>query len=174
MGMLDFLKRDPEDDYDDLDDDLLDEEFDEEPEDEPKAPRLLKGKKPLLRFTKEEEEETIALTAKAGSRFSEDYKTYLFAQAEQANENLRRRTAEAYELVRQAAGQPPLEGYDSSVHPVLEEAEASVFDSEDDVYIPGADEEDASFGSDFDDDLDDYDDHPDFGEFTDDDDLESF
>ena len=160
MGMLDFLKHDPEDDYDDFDDDLLDDDMPEDDlDDEPEKSRPKKARKPLLRFTKEEEEETIELTAKARSRFSEDYQAYLLEQAERANENLRRRTAEAYELVRQAAGQPLPEGMET---PVISPA----YDEEEDAYIPGADEVSRP-SDDFDED-DEYDDRPGFDEFDDD------
>ena len=141
MGMLDFLKRGQEDDLDDFDEELLDDELDA---DEKEPPRAKKEKKSLLRFTKEEEEEAVELPKQAKSRFSTDYRAYLLEQAARANDNLRRRTAEAYELVRQTADQPVTEG---AVPPMAESAFADVLAS---APVPEFDDdfEDAGYGDD--------------------------
>jgi len=182
MGMLDFLKRNPEDDYDDFDDDILDDDaIDEGFDGKTEASRPLKSKKPLLRFTKEEEDEVESLPSMANSRFSEDYRAYLFSQAERANENLRRLTEEAYENIRQTADQPLPEGAAAAGFNGLEEIpddsepfEEDLPEEEEDAYIPGADEEDAVYHDEFDDGFEDFEEKPDFGEFADDDDADYY
>ena len=194
MGMLDFLKRGTEDDLDDFDEELLDDDLDAG---EKEPPRSRKEKKPLLRFSKEEEEEVAELPKQVKSRFSTDYRAYLLEQAARANDNLRRRTAEAYELVRQTADQPLVEG---AVPPMAESAFADVlanapvpefdddfedagygddgygdvgYDEDDnDAYIPGADEfalprDEYHESEDYDFDDDLDDDRPVFDEFDD-------
>lgn len=122
MGMLDFLKHDPEDEYD-FDDEFDDEELDDDDYDDDddvddfedeveKAPAKKESKKPILSFTDDEEEEISALMSRSGSRFSQDYKSYLRKQVNDANNNLRRRTAEALEMIREIADQPAPYGSD--------------------------------------------------------------
>ena len=190
MGMLDFLKRNPDDDYDEFDDDLLDDDTLDDFDDEAVDPRPSRTKKPLLRFTQEEEDDALTLPGTAQSRFSEDYRAYLFSQAEKANENLRRLTEEAYEIVRQTAGQPLPEGVtapavstaaldddvfeDFFEDDIAGDASAYIPGADDDAYIPGADEDDAVYHDEYDDGFDDFEEKPDFGEFADEDDTEMF
>ncbi|MBQ0058892.1 MAG: hypothetical protein KBS83_02865 [Lachnospiraceae bacterium] len=125
MGMLDFLKHDPEDDYEFDDDELMDdEEFDDEEfddddfDDEPVKSKPIfsffgdKNKKDkeeeedLLKISPEEEEEALSMGSRSRSRFSTDFAAYLEDQVQAAQANLDRRTREAYEMIRQTAGQP--------------------------------------------------------------------
>lgn len=116
MGMLDFLKHDPEDDYDfddEFDDDLDDDDYEDEDDSddlddevEKKAPAK-EAKKVLPTFSDEDDDDDLsAYISGSGSRFSQDYKTALQQQIDKANQDLRRRTADALEMIRQIADQP--------------------------------------------------------------------
>ncbi len=124
MGMLDFLKDDPDDEFDDLldedlddldDEDLLDDDFDE---DKPSKSGLLsRFKKPkeepeIQEAVDNYEEEDDDLTDIDFSfdhhSFSSDYQASLIRQSQQARKNLERRTLAALEEIRHIAGQEPV------------------------------------------------------------------
>lgn len=111
MGMLDFLKNDPDDDYDfedDFDEEGLDDEDEVLDDDDEADDDRPSGRSASLSSADDDDDEDsvdIRLTS-SGSGFGRDFKNALRRQVLTANENLRRRTAEALELIRQTADQP--------------------------------------------------------------------
>ena len=135
MSMLDFLKRDPEEDLDDELLDEFDEEFDDLEDEEPK--KKPKEKHSLLGRKKHEEEieapedypEEDSLPRRSSSPFGFNYAASLKAQSDAAYENLKKRTEAAYEEVRQAAG---LSVKKVEEAPAVSEAEDDFYDDLDD------------------------------------------
>ncbi|MDO4479142.1 MAG: hypothetical protein Q4B73_08945 [Lachnospiraceae bacterium] len=151
MGMLDFLKNNPDDELDDEFDDELDEEFDDELDDlddlddedlddlddEEEKPASKGGL--LKRFKKSEpeperysapepDEPDLSMFSTGRHSFSYDYASALKRQSEEAFANLERRTIAALEEIRQIAGQSP----------DLPESEPLAFDDNDetdDYYV---------------------------------------
>lgn len=124
MGMLDFLKDDPDDELDEELDDELDDEFDDDELLDKETEKSSKGG--LLGFfkksDKEEEPEDMkdeddayddtADIGYSGGRhsFSSNYKASLIRQSQQARNSLERRTRAALDEIRRIAGQAPVAG----------------------------------------------------------------